>query len=244
MYIMNILLNNTDILLNIFYITTIFCGISILIHKNAVISIIYFMLVYVNSSLYLYYIGYSGMPLLLILIYVGAIAILFLFILTLINVKELEDEYKYSTHTEISNIRGNNNIIIFINIFLILILYIYNYSKDIIIGSQLYNILDKIILNIKGNPELKNTINNLNISDNNINYNLLSNSFSNIYFNSPILDYPLTSATEVMIIGESMYTTYCIVLLILGIILVISIIAAIAILFNTHNCIVKTSNLK
>jgi NADH-ubiquinone oxidoreductase chain 6 len=137
MYIINILgLGPTDLLIDIFYILTIFCGISILIHKNAVISIVYFMLVYVNSSLYLYYTGYNAMPLLIILIYVGAIAILFLFILTLINVKEQEEQNKYNS---------SNNIIIFVNLFIIFILYTYNYCKDLLVGSQLSNILDKII---------------------------------------------------------------------------------------------------
>lgn len=218
MYIVNILLNNTDLLLNVFYISTIFCGVSILIHKNAIISIVYFMLVYVNSSLYLYYTGYNGMPLLLILIYVGAIAILFLFILTLINVKEQEDQYRYSTRST----HSGNNLIIFITLLSIFILYIYNYCKDIIVGSQLYNILDKILM-----------FNNEDIN--------LINTEGQVYFNIPVLDYPISSSSEVMIIGQSMYTTNSILLLLLGIVLVLSIIAAIAILYTTHSCLVKTN---
>lgn len=209
MYIINILgLGPTDLLIDIFYILTIFCGISILIHKNAVISIVYFMLVYVNSSLYLYYTGYNAMPLLIILIYVGAIAILFLFILTLINVKEQEEQNKYNS---------SNNIIIFVNLFIIFILYTYNYCKDLLVGSQLSNILDKIIYC------LNNGFENYKTSD-----------FS-MYWNIPVLDYPISSANEILIVGQSMYTTYGILLLLLGIILILSIIAAIAILYARHS---------
>jgi len=218
MYIINILLNNTDLLLDVFYIATIFCGISILIHRNAVISIIYFMLVYVNSSLYLYYTGYNGMPLLIILIYVGAIAILFLFILTLINVKEQEDSFirnEGSYGLSIFRAGGLGNILILINILIMLYVYIYNNNVQYDLGSQIYTILDRIlniIFNINGNE-----------------ISFINNDYS-LYVNTPILDYPISTVSEIMILGQSMYTTYSLLLLILGLILVLSIIAAIAIL--------------
>jgi NADH:ubiquinone oxidoreductase subunit 6 (subunit J) len=171
--ISQISLFGTDLLIDMLYILTIFFGISVLVQKNAVVSIIYFMLIYVSTSLYLYYNGYYGMPLLLILIYVGAIAILFLFILTLINVKEQESDALH--------VYNNNNFIIIINL-LIFILLCYNINtvstaivgntssiaggSNLIIGTQLYNILDNIIL--------------LNISDIIINDNLF-----NLYFNIP-----------------------------------------------------------
>lgn len=214
MYIINILLNYTNILLDIFYILTIFCGISILTQQNSIVSIIYFMLVYVTSSLYLYFTGYNAMPLLIILIYVGAIAILFLFILTLINVKEQEEQNIYN---------NSGQFIIFINIFIILLLYIINYNENITIGSQLYNILDKILFSLYNGFDLNNIIND--------NYNIL--------FNTPILDYPISTIGEIVIIGQLMYTTYGLILLILGIILILSMIGAIAILFTKHNVNIK-----
>lgn len=55
--------------------------------RNAVVSIIYLIALYVSVSAYLFAAGLGAMGLIYILVYVGAIAILFLFILSLINIK-------------------------------------------------------------------------------------------------------------------------------------------------------------
>lgn len=200
-----------DLIIYILFIITIFFSISILIQKNAVVSIIYFMLVYVSTSLYLYYNGYYGMPLLLILIYVGAIAILFLFILTLINVKEQESDYTSY---------NNNNILILINLLLLLLI---SYNSIIKYTGSNFNILDSLASQ-SGNGLDINIINGLNIITN----------LYNLYLNTSIIDYPISTSSEVIIIGQTMYTTYALLLLILAVILVLSIIAAIAILYNSY----------
>ena len=73
--------------LNILYYLLLGSGIAVLSRRNAIISILYLILLYVWLSLYLYNIGLGVIGLLYLLIYVGAIAILFLFILSLMNLK-------------------------------------------------------------------------------------------------------------------------------------------------------------
>lgn len=62
-------------------------ALCVIVSRNAVVSIMYMILLYVNVSIYLFYTGLGVLGLIYILVYVGAIAILFLFILSLINIK-------------------------------------------------------------------------------------------------------------------------------------------------------------
>ena len=76
----------------------IFLGISIIITKNPILSVLFLIALFFSVSLYLMLIGLYFMGLSYLLVYVGAISILFLFILMLINVRisELLTEGKNS----------------------------------------------------------------------------------------------------------------------------------------------------
>jgi NADH-ubiquinone oxidoreductase chain 6 len=76
----------------------IFLGISIIITKNPIISVLFLIALFFSISLYLMLIGLYFIGLSYLLVYVGAISILFLFILMLINVRisELLTEGKNS----------------------------------------------------------------------------------------------------------------------------------------------------
>jgi NADH-ubiquinone oxidoreductase chain 6 len=78
--------------------TCIFLGISIIITKNPILSVLFLIALFFSVSLYLMLIGLYFMGLSYLLVYVGAISILFLFILMLINVRisELLTEGKNS----------------------------------------------------------------------------------------------------------------------------------------------------
>jgi len=77
---------------------SIFCGISIIITKNPVLSVLFLIALFVTIAIYLMMLGLSFIGLSYLLVYVGAVSILFLFILMLINVRisELLTEGKNS----------------------------------------------------------------------------------------------------------------------------------------------------
>lgn len=86
-------------MLDIIYLLSIIFGISIIINKNPIISVLFLIGLFVNISTLLIIIGFSFIGLSYILVYVGAVSILFLFILMLINIRisELSNETNNDT---------------------------------------------------------------------------------------------------------------------------------------------------
>lgn len=114
-YALDFQINNNLII--IFSYISIISALCVIFSRNAIVSIIYLILLYVNVSIYLYYTGLGLIGLLYILVYVGAIAILFLFILSLINIKMSElsislrfKRWNLKTNSIINNINNINNI--------------------------------------------------------------------------------------------------------------------------------------
>jgi NADH-ubiquinone oxidoreductase chain 6 len=85
--------------LDIIYLLSIVFGISIIINKNTIISVLFLIGLFVNISGLLIIIGFGFIGLSYILVYVGAVSILFLFILMLINIRisELTNETSNDT---------------------------------------------------------------------------------------------------------------------------------------------------
>nr|AFD95914.1 NADH dehydrogenase subunit 6 [Talaromyces stipitatus] len=86
-------------MLDIIYLLSIIFGISIIINKNPIISVLFLIGLFVNISTLLIIIGFGFIGLSYILVYVGAVSILFLFILMLINIRisELTNETNNDT---------------------------------------------------------------------------------------------------------------------------------------------------
>ncbi len=86
-------------IIDIIYLLSIIFGISIIINKNPIISVLFLIGLFVNISTLLIIIGFSFIGLSYILVYVGAVSILFLFILMLINIRisELSNETNNDT---------------------------------------------------------------------------------------------------------------------------------------------------
>src|SRR6185437_15825048 len=76
--------------LDIIYLLSIVFGISIIINKNPIISVLFLIGLFVNISGLLIIVGFGFIGLSYILVYVGAVSILFLFILMLINIRVSE----------------------------------------------------------------------------------------------------------------------------------------------------------
>src|SRR6185312_5449160 len=75
-----------------FEILIIFCTIAVITSKNPVHSILFLILVFLDTALLLIAHGIDFIGIFIIIVYVGAIAILFLFVLMLLNIKIAEFE--------------------------------------------------------------------------------------------------------------------------------------------------------
>ena len=84
--------------LDILSVFIIICGIYIIISKNPIVSILYLIGLFGGISSYLILTGLSFIGLSYLIIYIGAVSILFLFILMLINIRisELQNNNKNS----------------------------------------------------------------------------------------------------------------------------------------------------
>jgi NADH-ubiquinone oxidoreductase chain 6 len=74
-------------ILDILSITSVLCGILVIISKNPIISVLFLIGLFLSIASYLMILGLSFIGLSYLLVYIGAVSILFLFILMLINVR-------------------------------------------------------------------------------------------------------------------------------------------------------------
>lgn len=73
----------------------IFFAIKVIINKNPLYSLLYLILVFTMSSIFLFFKGIEFLALLLILVYVGAIIILFIFVIKIFNLKFLKEDINF-----------------------------------------------------------------------------------------------------------------------------------------------------
>lgn len=81
---------HSDILIIFFSLFCISSGISVIISKNPIVSVLFLISLFLSVAMYLMTSGISFIGLAYLLVYVGAVSILFLFILMLINVRVSE----------------------------------------------------------------------------------------------------------------------------------------------------------
>lgn len=193
-------------LVDIIYLISITLGIATIWAKNPVYAVLFLIGLFVNIASLLILIGYSFMGLSYILVYVGAVSILFLFILMLINIRV----------SELINETSNN------------------YPLGFLTAGLFYSIVNQVL------PS--------NLTDNTI-ITKLSDRFSNEkiilidnesfsledlkqgigYASSKAWDSSLIEPTHITSIGNIMYTSYSIWLLISSIILLLGMVGAILI---------------
>lgn len=75
------------IVINFISLTSILCGIFVIISKNPIVSVLFLIGLFLNIAGYLMMLGFNFIGLSYLLVYVGAVSILFLFILMLINIR-------------------------------------------------------------------------------------------------------------------------------------------------------------
>jgi len=89
LYILNENITNGfhSVTLNFITLAAILCGIFVIVSKNPIVSVLFLIGLFLSISIYLMLLGINFIGLSYLLVYVGAVSILFLFILMLINIR-------------------------------------------------------------------------------------------------------------------------------------------------------------
>ena len=198
-------------ILDIISAISIICGIFVIISKNPIVSVLYLIGLFLSIASYLIFIGINFIGLSYLLVYVGAVSILFLFILMLINVRISE----LTSYT-------NNSIPLGVLIVIALNISICNISPNNILS---YNFID-----------LNNVLNTLLYNNvfNKFSVYILSTKGSKedniIYFiSNTIWDGNLSENNDITTIGNIIYTSHSIWLILTSIILLLALTGAIVI---------------
>ena len=200
-------------ILNYISIVSIICGIFVIISKNPILSVLFLIGLFLSISSYLIILGISFIGLSYLLVYVGAVSILFLFILMLINIRISELISDPSNSIPLA----------------IIIVIAFNYP--------VYQILPYSIASFNSYTiDLNNTLNDIwynNYSDffNKVFY-LITNKIDNeeiLFVTSNIWDGNLAEISHITTIGNIMYTTYSLWLILASIILLLAMVGAIVI---------------
>jgi len=200
-------------ILDIISIVSIISGIFVIISKNPIVSVLFLIGLFLSISSYLIILGINFIGLSYLLVYVGAVSILFLFILMLINVR-------------ISELLSNTSNSIPLGV---IITIAFNYP--------IYKILPYSIVAFSGYTlDLNNAYNYIlynNYGDlfNKI-FNLSNNKLDKgeiLFVTSKIWDGSLAEASHITTIGNIMYTSYSIWLILTSIILLLAMVGAIVI---------------
>lgn len=206
-------------ILDIISLAAILCGILVIISKNPVVSVLFLIGLFLSIASYLMILGLNFIGLSYLLVYVGAVSILFLFILMLINVRISE---------LLSNTSNSIPLAIFITI-------AFNYP--------LYQILPYSVASFNSyTVDLNNTLNDIwynNYSDSlNKFFKLNGAELDNgqiSFVTSKIWDSNLAEASHISSIGNIMYTSYSIWLILTSIILLLAMVGAIVITIKQKN---------
>jgi NADH-ubiquinone oxidoreductase chain 6 len=199
------------VILDFISLAAVFCGIFVIISKNPIVSVLFLIGLFLSISCYLIILGVSFIGLSYLLVYVGAVSILFLFILMLINVRISE---------LLSNTSSSIPLAVLITLYFNFPLYqILPYS---IVYNNFLNL--KSTINDTWYNKYSNSINNTVA----VNDNILDNSEIS-FVTSKIWDGNLMEANHITSIGNIMYTSYSIWLIITSIILLLAMVGAIVI---------------
>jgi len=211
--------------LDILSLAAILSGILVIISKNPIVSVLFLIGLFLSIASYLMILGLNFIGLSYLLVYVGAVSILFLFILMLINVR-------------ISELLSNTSNSIPLAI---LIAISFNYP--------IHDILPYSINSINNNTvDSYNTL-NLALVKEEVSDNNYSNFFSKLFklnsdqldngeisfVTSKIWDGNLAETSHITSIGNIMYTSYSIWLILTSIILLLAMVGAIVITIKQKN---------
>ena len=200
-------------ILDIISLIAILCGILVITVKNPIVSVLFLIGLFVCISSYLSLLGLNFIGLSYLLVYVGAVSILFLFILMLINVRVSELTSNTSNSIPLA----------------IIICISFNYPINHVLPYSI--------------ASFNNYISNFTFSDllynNYVNYfklnsiELYNNEVS--YVTSLVWDGNLAETSHITSIGNIMYTSYSMWLILTSIILLLAMVGAIVITIKQKN---------
>lgn len=193
----------------------ILCGVLIIISKNPIISVLFLIGLFGGVASYLILLGLNFIGYSYLIVYIGAVSILFLFILMLINIRISELQ---------SNTKNSIPLALFIGIF-------FNYSLFQILPYDIAilnnnNYINNILYNILLNKE-----NNINDND-----NLSQNGDNNDLFfaSSNSWDGNLIQTNHITGIGNILYTSNNMWLILVSLILLLAMVGAIIITIKSN----------
>lgn len=195
--------------LDILSLICILFGIYTIVSKNPIVSVLFLIGLFSTISCYLILIGLSFIGISYLLVYVGAVSILFLFILMLINIR-------------ISEFLSDTNNYLPLAI-LSVIPFVYILGQNIYFNPMQFNLTSYFY-----NSFFKKFY-NINEEHNQYVYNVIDYKQQINYASSNNWDTVLVDVTNITSIGNIMYSTYNIWLLIVSIILLLAMVGAIAI---------------
>ncbi len=195
-------------ILDILSLISILFGVYTIISKNPIVSVLFLIGLFSTISCYLILIGLSFIGISYLLVYVGAVSILFIFILMLINIRISE------------LLSDTNNYLPLAMLSVIPFVYIlgqnisFNYMQFGFVNY--YNSFYEKLYNIKQ-------------EQNHYFYNSIDYKQQIIYASSNNWDTVLIDITNITSIGNIMYSTYSIWLLLVSIILLLAMVGSIVI---------------
>jgi NADH-ubiquinone oxidoreductase chain 6 len=208
--------------LDLISLISILCGILVIISKNPVVSVLFLIGLFLSISTYLMVLGLNFIGLSYLLVYVGAVSILFLFILMLINVR-------------ISELLSNTSNSIPLAI-IIIISFNYPVYQILPYGISVFNSSTFNLITLHHNTLNEVWYNNsgyLNKLFNLIGVELDKGEVS--FVTSKIWDGNLSETSHITSIGNIMYTSYSIWLILTSIILLLAMVGAIVITIKQKN---------
>lgn len=204
--------------LNIIFLIAILSGILVIISKNPIVSVLFLIGLFLSIAGYLMIIGLNFIGLSYLLVYVGAVSILFIFILMLINIR-------------ISELLSNTSNSIPLGVFITIS---FNYP--------IYHILPYGITSINNyTVHLNNILNDIWYNYNDFFYtffklNTIQLGKDEIYFvTSKLWDGNLAETSHITSIGNIMYTSYSLWLIMTSVILLLAMVGAIVITIKQDN---------
>lgn len=197
------------IFLNFISLAAILCGILVIISKNPIVSVLFLIGLFLSIAGYLMMVGINFIGLSYLLVYVGAVSILFIFILMLINVRISE------LVTDSSN---SIPLAVLIGIFFITTLY------ETLPSNRAYG--NVVYSNI--NFSHTTNVNEINYSLKGF-FNISKDSNEIAFVSSQIWDGNLAETSHITTIGNILYTSYPLWLIITSIILLLAMVGAIVI---------------
>lgn len=215
LYLLNETFTNgsSDSLLSFVSLASILCGIFVIVSKNPIVSVLFLIGLFLNIASYLMLLGINFIGLSYLLVYVGAVSILFLFILMLINVRisELTTD-------------NSNSIPLAIMIGIIFNVTLYKLLPSNI-GSVL-NVYAYSNLSSVNNISYPSYYSPMSIKDISA---LTSNNNDISFVSSHIWDGGLSETSHITSIGNIIYTSYPLWLILTSIILLLAMVGAIVI---------------